>query len=134
MPDDRHISLQVQDQPSSGTDGFTNAIASDGTIYSYQFSERVSGHDHIGGNVSFTTRGFVKITVKLPPGGRFTVDYVTFANDVNEQISWKDRSSPFAAEIHNKNDALANAYYLVTVLDTDKDYCTIPCDPMIINR
>lgn len=138
MADDRNISLKVQNVPSNGADNYTNVIASDGTVYSYQFSEVDSnGQTHYGGNVSFTSRGKVTININLPHGNgqHYRIDYVDFADDVHQQVAWNaDQTTPYKAMIENTNDNLASVYYLVVVKDTDKRYCTIPCDPMINNR
>jgi hypothetical protein len=142
MPKDRDISLKVQNVPSNGIDNYTNVIASDGSVYSYQFSEvDDSGDTHIGGNVSFTSRGKVKININVPhdprdPADHYQIDYVEFAGDVKQQLSWNVQRTPFKAMLDNTNDDLANVYYLVIVRDTDpdKNNCTIRCDPMINNR
>jgi len=134
------ISLKVKNTPSDGTDNYTNVIASDGTVYSYQFSEVDShGTTHYGGNVTFylsnASDDKVKVDLDNPgPGKPYEIDYVDFADDVNQQLSWREEGSRYQAVIHNKGKKVANVYYLVVVLDRSKDYCTVPCDPMINNK
>jgi hypothetical protein len=134
MPNDRHISLDVRDKASKGSDGYTTTIASDGTTYSYKYSELDDdGNEHIGGNVVFDERGPVTVKVKVTPKPRYRIDYVSFANNINHQLSWTHRSKHFEADIQNDNGKTQSAYYKVTVKDTQEN-CTIACDPMIINR
>ena len=136
----REITLKVQNVASNGADDYTNAIASDGTVYSYQFSEKDSnGNIHFGGNVTFNLGGATadKVKVKLDdqsPGKKYEIDYVDFADDVNQQLSWRPGNSRYQAMIDNQSTKTASVYYVVVVLDTSKHYCTITCDPMINNR
>ena len=129
MPDNRNIQLDLQDHASSGSDGFTNSIASDGAVYSYRYS----GGTGNGGDVSFTSRGRVNVTVQLPPGNRYTVGSVAFENDINHQLSWLNQGAHGNAVIQNENSQLQDASYKVTVNDTTAG-CSIPCDPHIINK
>ncbi len=129
MPDNRNIQLDIHDHESNGSDGYTNSVASDGAVYSYKYS----GGTGNGGDVSFTSRGRVNVTVQLPSGNRYTVANVTFANDVNHQLSWTNPGSHGNAVIQNENTQLQTADYKVTVNDTNVG-CTIPCDPQIINK
>lgn len=129
MPDNRTIHLDLHDYASSGSDGYTNSVASDGVVYSYKYS----GGTGNGGDVTFTSRGRVNVTVQLPSGNRYTVANVTFVNDINHQLSWVNQGSQGNAVIQNENDNLQDADYKVTVNDTNVG-CTIPCDPQIINR
>ena len=84
MADDRNISLDIHDHQSNGPDGYTNTVASDGKVYSYMYS----GGTGNGGDVSFTSRGRVTVTVKLPQGTRYQTDNVGFENDVKAFEAW----------------------------------------------
>lgn len=129
MPDNRTIQLDLQAHASNGSDGYTNSVASDGAVYSYRYS----GGTGNGGDVAFTSRGRVNVTVQLQAGNRYTVASVAFANDIHHQLSWVNPGSHGNAVIQNENSQLQTANYKMTVTDTDAG-CTIPCDPMIINR
>jgi hypothetical protein len=129
MPDNRTIQLDLHDHASSGSDGYTNTVASDGVVYSYRYS----GGTGNGGDVSFTSRGRVNVTVQLQSGNRYTVADVTFANDIHHQLSWVNQGSQGNAVIQNENSQLQTADYKMTIKDNNVG-CTIPCDPQIINR
>lgn len=129
MADDRNISLDVHNHASSGSDGYINTIASDNAVYSYKYS----GGTGNGGDVSFTSRGRVNITVKLTHGTRYQIGDVSFANDTNHQLSWLNQNAPYDAVIQNENNVVQTADYKVTVNDSTAN-CTVPCDPQIINK
>jgi len=125
------IHLSVHDHASNGADGYTNVPACD-TTYSYRYS----GGSGNGGDVTFTRRGKVTVVLRLdndsPHGSRFTLNDVTFKNDTNHELSWVG-SAPTNGVIHNENGVVQTASYKVLVNDISAT-CTVPCDPLIINR
>jgi hypothetical protein len=130
MPGNPTIDLDVRNFPSNGSDGYTNTTASNNAIYSYKYS----GGTGNGGDVTFTSRGRVTIVVQLQSDPRYTINSITFSNDVNNQLSLV--SNPHAqttATIQNLNNLVQTADYKVSVSDSSAG-CTFPCDPQIINR
>ena len=129
MPDNANISLDVRNFPSNGSDGYTNTTASNNAIYSYQYS---GGTGH-GGDVTFTGRGRVTVTLHLRSDPRYQISHVGFTNDTNDQLSWLAQNAPTTAVIQNLNTVVQTANYKVTVTDSTEN-CTVPCDPTSINR
>jgi hypothetical protein len=131
MPDNANISLDVRDFPSNGSDGYTNTAASNGAVYSYKYS---GGTGH-GGDVAFTGRGRVTVTVQLQSDPRYWISNVGFTNDTNNQLSWLNSNAhePKTVVIQNVNTVEQTANYKITVTDKTAN-CTIPCDPKIINN
>jgi len=123
--------LNVHDHASTGSDGYTDVAACDAT-YSYKYS----GGSGKGGDVTFTNRGPESVVLKLdnatPSDRRYTLNNVTFPIDPHKQLSWHG-SAPTNGEIGDANDVVQTASYKVLVNDTTAG-CTVPCDPLIINR
>jgi len=128
MPGNPTITLDVRNWGSNGSDGYTSTTASNGATYSYRYS----GGTGNGGDVTFTTRGRVTIVVQLQSDSRYTIENVGFTGDSNNQLSWINHA-PTTATIQNLNTIVQTANYKVTVNDSVA-HCTIPCDPMIINK
>lgn len=123
------ISLDVRNAPSNGSDGYTNTTASNGATYSYRYS----GGEGTGGDLTFKTRGRATINIHLTNGSGYAIDDVSFTDDNNDQLSWKNPNAGKVAVIQNENSAVQTANYKITVRDEGADV-TVPCDPKIINR
>ncbi len=123
------ISLDVRSGSSNGSDGYTDTTASNGDAYSYRYS----GGEGKGGDLTFKIRGRVTINVHLTNGSGYTIEDVSFTDDDNKQLSWKNPNAGKVAVIQNMNSVVQTANYKVTVKDEGADV-TVPCDPKIINR
>jgi hypothetical protein len=129
-PANPNIQLDIQNHASSGSDGYTNTTASNGSIYSYRYS----GGEGSGGDVVFRTRGRVTVNVHLGDGRNYSIEDVSFTGDTHQQLRWLSSSEASSiAVIQDKNDQTQTAQYKITVLDKNSEV-SIPCDPMIANR
>jgi len=130
MPSNVNVNLDVRNFPSNGSDGYTNSTASNGAIYSYQYSG--GNGPGGGGNAEFNGRGNANVVVQMHSDQRYTISNVVIANDPNQQLSWAGRA-PTTATIHNQNSVVQTAYYEIVVFDGNAG-CSIPCDPQIVNK
>lgn len=130
MPNNATINLDVRNSSSGGAGGYIDTTASNGAVYSYQYS----GGSGNGGSVEFQGRGRVTVVVQLRSDARYTIAEVSFAADTHNQLSWvSNPNAPTTATIQNVNSVVQAAYYNVTVRDSTAN-CTVACDPMIINK
>lgn len=129
MPSNANVTLDVRNFASNGSDGYTDTTASNNAIYSYRYT---GGNDN-GGNVDFTGRGRVTLTVQLQSDPRYQIGNVGFTGDTNNQLTWLAQNAPKTAVIQDVNTAVQNANYKITVNDTTAN-CTVPCDPQINNK
>jgi len=130
MPSNALIYLDVRNWASNGSDGYTSTTASNGVVYSYNYT----GGDNNGGHVTFGSRGHATIEVRVNADPRYLIQAVGFTNDANAQLSLaSDPRGLTTVTMHNQNSAVQTANYKVTLTDSSAN-CTIPCDPQIINK
>lgn len=129
-PTSPNITLEIQDHASNGSDRYTDTIASNGASYSCRYSGGEGG----GGDVIFRTRGRVTVNVHLAHDSGYTIEDVSFREDTEDQLSWLgSHGGSTSAVIQDKNDAVQEAQYKITVRDEGANV-TVPCDPIIANR
>ena len=125
------VSLDVRNWASNGSDGYTSTTASNGAVYSYQYTGGSDGH----GNVSETTgAGSATITVSLHSDSRYSISTVGISGDIENQLSWQPvANSTTSVVITDTDTSSGSGYYCVVVSDSTAN-CTFPCDPLIVNR
>lgn len=129
MPSNFAVTLDVRNFPSNGSDGYTNATASNAAVYSYLYAGGSGGK----GNVDVANgSGHAAITVSLISDPRYSISNINFSNDLANQFSWHAGGNAKVAVITDTNSASAEVKYTCIVTDSTAN-CTIPCDPMIKN-
>jgi hypothetical protein len=133
MPSNFSVSLDVRNFASSGSDGYTNTTASNGSTYSYRYSGGNGG----GGNVNVANAGSpnanAAITVDLSSDARYSITNIQFRDDTQDQFAWHAGGHANVAVITDKNEAAATVKYTCIVTDSSA-HCTVPCDPIIKNE
>jgi hypothetical protein len=127
-PTSTQIYLDIHNYPSTGSDGYTNSIASNNMVYSYRYS----GVGGDGGDVVYNYPGSSWILVNMGNDPRYRIAFVGFTNDVHNQLSLASNTGTSAA-IRDRNSLPQSANYKVTVIDTSTN-AGVPCDPHIINK
>lgn len=124
------VTLDVQDFPSNGSDGYTNTTATNNQIYSYKYGGGSDG----AGNIEEQTgnAGSKQIPLALAGGSRYVIANVIFSNDPYNQMSWHPQTST-QGYINDADSTDEDAYYQVQVTDNDVQ-CSFVCDPTIKNK
>ena len=131
--------LNIRDSASKET-GWTDVKASNGAIYSYQYT----GGNQPANNGSILNTvggGHAATTLRLAntDDARYEFASISFTGDNAEQLSTDaaqltpEGNASQTRVIKDKCTAVIEAHYHVQVLDT-KVNATIPCDPMIKNQ
>jgi hypothetical protein len=133
MPNNFSVNLDVRNSASSGSDGYTNTTASNGSVYSYKYSGGNGG----GGDVNVPNAGGhnanAAITVTMNSDPRYSITNVGFVGDTLNQFAWHAGGQASVAVITDTNSAAASVKYTCTVTDSTAN-CTMPCDPIIKNE
>lgn len=131
MPNPHDVSLDIRDFPANGP-GWTNTTASNGAIYSYQYTGGDPGTNN--GKVTCTIgSGSAPINLNLVADQRYEIGSVSFTGDNADQLTTQGNASR-SRVINDKNTDVINANYKVDVIDTGNGNATVPCDPPIINK
>ena len=125
------VSLDVRNWPSNGSDGYTSTTASNGAVYSYQYTGGSDGH----GNVEETTgAGSATITVTMHSDARYVISSVVISGDIENQLSSPAVNAGATSIVITDTDSSSGSgYYSIMVTDTMAN-CTFPCDPIVTNR
>lgn len=124
------VSLDVRNWASNGSDGYTSTTASNGAVYSYQYTGGSDGH----GNVSETTgAGSATITVSLHSDSRYTISAVNISGDIENQLSSLPVSNGATSVVITDSDSSSGSGYYNIVVSDNTAGCTFPCDPIITN-
>lgn len=125
-----NVGLDCRNWASSGSDGYTTTTASNGGLYSYQYSGGTDGHGNVDDTVG---TGNLAITVTINADARYVVNSVSFTGDIESQLSSAPGNSPTSVIINDSDSQTGSGYYTISVRDTSAN-CTFPCDPTVTNK
>ncbi len=124
------VSLDVRNFASNGSDGFTDTTASNGAVYSYQYS---GGSDTHGNTNESVGDGGSTITVNLNSDPRYQIAGVLFSGVAGGNLSTYPAANTTTRLIINDTDTSpGSGYYKITVSDTTAN-CSFDCDPTVSN-
>ncbi|MFD0740486.1 hypothetical protein ACFQZQ_14475 [Lysobacter koreensis] len=127
-----NVSLDIRNSaaPPPPGNGYTDTTASNGAVYSYQYS---GGTDGAGGVQETTGSGSGTITVTAGGDPRYQVNNVVFGPDPGNQLSWAWGATPNIAVITDIDTQSEDSSYGIIVRDSTAN-CTFRCDPPISNK
>ncbi len=126
-----NVGLDVRNTPSSGSDGYTNTTATNGAVYSYQYT---GGSDSHGNTGEVVGTGSATITVNLHSDARYQISGVLFSGDAARDLSTQPAANTTTSLIITDLDVTTgSSYYKITVTDTAAN-CSFDCDPVISNE
>lgn len=125
-----NVNLDVRNWASNGSDGYTSTSATNGAVYSYQYTGGSDGH---GGVEETASAGQATITVSLASDERYRITDIVFSGDIQGQLSRLLGSDGISAVITDTDSSTGDGYYSVVIADNTAN-CTFACDPPIKNK